>query len=141
MKLTQKLRKISANLFYFLAPLILILLTGCPADRICITPTNIQASRLTVAFAEGNSCKKPASNIVEVSFALIDKTKVPIPTIWTIQSKSQDGGKLDKLIYGVIPEGFTQEASALPIHEKDKILVSVMDRYVKGPDIEITLTK
>ncbi|HLO88155.1 MAG TPA: hypothetical protein VK203_24550 [Nostocaceae cyanobacterium] len=136
---SKKFRKVSAKLFYVLAALILILLTGCPADPFCVTPTNTQANRLTVTFSEGMSCERRASDIVEVDFYLNDKTKKFFPKIWTIKSKSKQGTRLDQLIYGILPKGFTQTALALPIRPRDKISVDAKNRAGIEGEIEITL--
>jgi hypothetical protein len=141
MQFSHGFRKISVTLFYFLTGLMLILLTGCPADPFCVTPTNIQANRLIVSFSRGDSCERPTSDIVEVYFVLHDKTKDLFPIIWTIKSKSKKEKRLDQLVYGIVPEDFTQTAPALPIKPGDKISVDAKNRYGIGGDIEITLTQ
>jgi hypothetical protein len=139
MKLTQKLRKISAKLFYFLAPLILILLTGCPADPLCITPTNTQASRLTLNFKGGRECERPAT-VLNAYFLRPEKTKRFATELWTIRATSP-GGKLDTLVYGVVPEGFTQLAPPLPISPGNTIIVTATNEFHKEAEAEIILTK
>jgi hypothetical protein len=137
---SKKFRKISATLFYFLTALMLILLTGCPADPFCVTPINTQASRLTVAFAEGKSCERPKSNIYEVYVYLKDRKKGLLPVIWNIKSTSTKGTELGQIVYSIVPEGFIQTVAARPIRPGQKISFSAMNGYT-GKSVEITLTK
>lgn len=135
------MRSIRKKLFYFLASLIFILLTSCQPDRVCILPTSTQASRPMFRFAGGMKCEQPAPDIVEVEFVLEDETNKNSRSLWNIQAPSWEGKQLDSLVYGFVPQGFTQTAPALPMRPGNKITISVLDRYSIRGYAEVTLTK
>lgn len=132
---------ITIKLLLFLVTLCLILVTSCQPNGVCISSINTQASRLTFRVAAGVECDKPASNVAEVYVTLDDITTKFAPVLWTIKSQSLQGARLDTLVYGIIPEGFTQTTPALPIRPGDKITANVIDRNDLRHSVEVTLKK
>jgi hypothetical protein len=118
----------------------LILLTGCPAEGICITPTNTQASNFTLNLTGGMECKGQAT-VIDANFLISEKTKRFATELWTIRATSAGGNKLNTLVYGVVPEGFTQLAPALPISPGNTIIVTAKNNFYKEAEATVILTK
>ena len=92
-------------IYGFWVSILLLSLTGCPADPICVKATNTRFDQLVLNFTQGRHCNRPTS-INTVEFRSTRDNSV----LWKITASDaleHQGKPLGTLIYGIVPGGFS----------------------------------
>lgn len=111
---------------YVLTGVALALSTGCPhGSQLCVSPVDTSSSGLSFKFGEGIDCAEaPHLATVDVYQNHDSATR------WSLSASSPTA--LQKLTYGVIPQGFTQSLPPSKLQPGDTVSLSIRGPGVVG---------
>lgn len=112
----------------------LILLSGCPRLGLCVKVTDTRASSFAIDLGEGKDCEG-APEITRVTIRRLDDEQV----LWHITSA--EGVPLTELIYGVLPQGFSQGLEATPLTPGERVDIAVDGRDALSGGVAVTVTE
>lgn len=115
--------------------LCLLLLTGCPRLGICVNVTDTSASSFTIDLGEDKSCEGEP----EVTRVTIRRLGGDEQVLWHITSA--DGLPLGELIYGVLPQGFSEGAPAADLTPGERVDIAVDARDGSSGGVAVTVTE
>jgi hypothetical protein len=96
--------------------------------------TDTSASSFTIDLGDDKSCEGEPE-ITRVTIRTLDDEKV----LWHITSA--EGTPLGELVYGVLPEGFSQGLEATPLTPGERVDIAVDGRDALSGGVAVTVTE
>jgi hypothetical protein len=112
----------------------LILVAGCPRLGLCVRVTDTSASSFIIDLGEGKTCEG-APEVTRVTIRRLDDEQV----LWHITSA--EGTPLSELIYGELPDGFSQGLEATQLTPGERIDIAVDGRDALSGGVAVTVTE